>query len=114
MIKEGMVEKIDKRHIPNFNNIDPELLNSIEYDKGCEYSVPYFKGASGVAVNKKFVKDYNRDMSVYLKPELKGRMTLLDDMREVMGFALKANGYSVNTLTLLSFETAKDLILKWR
>ncbi len=114
MIKEGMIEKIDKSKIPNFKNIDPELLASIEYDKGCEYSVPYYKGASGIAVNKKFVKDYNRDMSIYLKPELKGRMTLLDDMREVMGFALKANGYSVNSINPAELEVAKNLVLKWR
>jgi spermidine/putrescine transport system substrate-binding protein len=114
MVKEGMLEKIDKSQIPNFKNIDPELLAGIEYDKGCEYSVPYMKGASGVAVNKKFVKDYNRDMSVYLKPELKGRMTLLDDMREVMGFALKANGFSVNSINPAELEIAKNLVLQWR
>ncbi len=114
MIKEGMIEKIDKSKVPNFKNIDPEFLAGIEYDKNCEYSVPYYKGASGIAVNKKFVKDYNKDMSIYLKPELKGRMTLLDDMREVMGLALKANGYSVNSINPAELEVAKNLILQWR
>lgn len=114
MIKEGMIEKIDKSLVPNFKNIDPELLRSIEYDKNCEYSVPYFKGASGIAVNKKFVKDYKKDMSIFLNPEYKGRMILLDDMREVMGFALKANGFSVNTINPDELEIAKNLILKWR
>lgn len=114
MIKEGMLEKIDKTLIPNFKNIDPDLIAGIEYDKNCEYSVPYMKGASGIAVNKKFVKDYKKDMSIYLNPELKGRMTLLDDMREVMGLALKANGYSVNSVNPMELETAKNLVLKWR
>jgi len=114
MIKEGMIDKIDKSKVPNFKNIDPEFLATIQYDKDCEYSVPYYKGASGIAVNKRFVKDYNRDTTIFLKPELKGRITLLDDMREVMGFALKANGYSVNSINPDELEAAKNLILKWR
>ena len=114
MIKEGMLAKIDKSLIPNFKNIDPELINSIEYDKGCEYSVPYMKGASGIAVNKKFVKDYKKDTSIFLNPEYKGRMTLLDDMREVIGLALKANGFSVNSVNPDELDAAKNLILKWR
>jgi spermidine/putrescine transport system substrate-binding protein len=114
MIKEGMLEKIDRNLITNFKNIDPELISTIEYDENCEYSVPYMKGASGVAVNKKFVKNYSRDMSIFLRSDLKGRMTLLDDMREVMGFALKANGFSVNTVNPEELEIAKNLVLKWR
>ncbi|MFZ2632327.1 MAG: extracellular solute-binding protein [Desulfosalsimonadaceae bacterium] len=114
MIKEGMLEKIDKSKVPNFANIDPELIKAVTYDKNCEYSVPYMKGASGVAVNKKYVKNYKKDMSVYLKPELKGRMTLLDDMREVMGFALKANGFSVNTINPAELNKAKDLVMQWK
>ncbi len=114
MINEGMLEKIDKNLVPNFRNIDPDLIAGIEYDKNCEYSVPYMKGASGVAVNTKYVKDYKKDMSIFLNPELKGRMTLLDDMREVMGFALKANGFSVNSVNPEELKIAKNLVLQWR
>jgi len=39
MIKEGMLEKITKNLIPNFKNIDPELIAGITYDANCEYSV---------------------------------------------------------------------------
>lgn len=114
MIKEGMLQKIDKAKVPNFAHIDPELIKTLTYDKNCEYSVPYMKGASGVAVNKKYVKNYAKDMSVYLKPELKGRMTLLDDMREVMGFALKAKGFSVNSVNPEELNAAKALVLQWK
>lgn len=114
MIKEGMLEKIDKSLVPNFRNIDPKLISDIAYDPGCEYSVPYMKGASGIAVNTQAVPDFPKDMSIYLKPELKGRMTLLDDMREVMGLALKANGYSVNSVDPSELLAAKNLVLSWK
>ena len=29
MVNEGMLEKIDKNLVPNFKNIDPELINSV-------------------------------------------------------------------------------------
>jgi spermidine/putrescine transport system substrate-binding protein len=114
MIKEGMLEKIDRSLIPNFANIDPNLVAGITYDPGCAYSVPYMKGASGIAVNTQFVTDYQKDMSIYLKPELKGRMTLLDDMREVMGLALKASGFSVNSVNPEELSIAKQLVSAWK
>ena len=114
MINKGMLEKIDKNLVPNFRNIDPDLINGIEYDKNCEFSVPYFKGATGVAVNTKYVKDYKKDLSIFLNPGYKGRMILLDDMREVMGIALKANGFSVNSVNPDELEVVKNLVLQWR
>ena len=114
MIKEGMLERIDKNQVPNLQNIDPEFIAGIQYDKNLEYSVPYMKGASGIAVNTQHVKNYQKDTSIYLNPEFKGRMTLLDDMREVMGLALKANGFSVNSIHPDELDAAKKLILQWK
>jgi spermidine/putrescine transport system substrate-binding protein len=114
MIKENMLEKLDKSKIPNFKNIDPELIKDIKFDPNNEYSVPYMKGASGIAVNKKYVKDYKRDLSILLKPELKGRITLFEDMREVLGYALAENGFSVNSVNPDELDKAKNLVLKWK
>ena len=97
MISEGMLEKIDKSKVPNFANIDPEVLKKIAFDKGPEYSVPYMIGAAGISVNKKQVKTYDKSWSIFGRKDLKGRMTMLDDMREVLGAALKSLGYSVNS-----------------
>ena len=114
MIKEGMLEKLDKTKIPNFKNIDPEVLSRVSFDKGNLYSVPYMMGASGISVNTDKVKNFKKDMSIFLMPELKGKMTLLDDMREVFGYALKDLGYSVNSVNPNELNQAKDLINKWK
>jgi len=113
MIKEKMLEALDKSQIPNMKNIDTEILSGIKFDQGNLYSVPYMKGASGITVNKKYVKNYKKDSSVFLRPELNGRFTLLDDLREVIGLALKANGYSVNSTNPDELQKAKSLIMKW-
>ena len=118
MIKEGMLAPIDKAKIPNMNNIDPMVFNKTTFDKGNVYSVPYFMGGTGIAVNKAALEKagikYNKDDSIFEIAQLKGKITLLDDMREVMGHALKALGYSVNTTNKDELEKAKQLVLKWK
>lgn len=118
MIKEGMLTPIDKTKMPNIKNIDPMVFEKINFDKGNIYSVPYFIGGTGLAVNKAALEKagikYNKDNSILEIPQLKGKITLLDDMREVMGHALKTLGYSVNTTNKDELEKAKQLVLKWK
>ncbi|HEW91334.1 MAG TPA: extracellular solute-binding protein [Thermotogaceae bacterium] len=114
MIKEGMVVPLDKSKIPNFKYIDPEVLKKIDYDPGNKYSVPYQMGSTGIAVNTKYLKDYPRSWKIFEMKEIKGKATLLDDMREVFGAALKYLGYSVNTTNMEELEEAKNVILKWK
>lgn len=114
MIKENMLEPIDKSKVQNFQNIDPEVLAKIHFDEGSKYSVPYMMGAAGVAVNTKYVKDFDKSWNIFNREDLKGRMTMLDDMREVLGAALKSLGYSVNTKNLEELQKVKDLVKQWK
>jgi spermidine/putrescine transport system substrate-binding protein len=114
MINEGLLEKLDLSKIPNFKNIAPIVLSKTTYDPNHEYSVPYMMGTTGLIVNKKYLKDYEKSWSIYERADLKGKMTLLDDMREVFGAALKYLGYSVNTTNPDEIEQAKQVILKWK
>lgn len=115
MKNEGMLEKIDKSKLKNLGNIDPVVLQKATYDPQMDYSVPYYFGAAGIAVNKSKVKDYPKDWSIFERKDLAGKMTMLDDMREVMGDALVHLGYSVNTTDPTQIEAAKKLINeKWK
>jgi spermidine/putrescine transport system substrate-binding protein len=110
MINEGMLEKIDKSKIANLGNVDPALLQKAVYDPAMDYAVPYYWGAAGVAVNTAKVPEFERDWSIFSRGDLRGRMTMLDDMREVMGDALASLGYSVNTKNPAQIAQARDLI----
>ena len=110
MINQGMFEKIDKSLIPNLKNIDPEVLKRTTYDPNMDYSVPYYWGAAGILVNTDKVPDYKESWSIFSRTDLKGRMTMLDDMREVMGDALTHLGYSVNSKNQSEITAARDLI----
>jgi spermidine/putrescine transport system substrate-binding protein len=110
MIEQGMLEKIDKARLANLGNIDPLVLQKAAYDPVMDYAVPYYWGAAGVAVNTGRVPDFERSWSIFARPDLKGRMTMLDDMREVMGDALVSLGYSVNTGNPAEVAAARNLI----
>ncbi|MDR2101208.1 MAG: extracellular solute-binding protein [Treponema sp.] len=110
MIHQNMLEKIDKTKLSNLKNIDPLVLQKATYDSNMEYSVPYYFGAAGIAVNTARVPQFERDWSIFGRSDLKDRMTMLDDMREVMGDALVHLGYSVNTKNPAHIAAAKDLI----
>ncbi|WP_274571243.1 polyamine ABC transporter substrate-binding protein [Neisseria leonii] len=51
-IQAGAYQEIDKSRIPNYNNIDPELLKQMaQVDPGNKYAVPYFWGINTLAIN---------------------------------------------------------------
>ena len=110
MIREGMLERIDRSKMENLNNVDKVILQKAVYDPDMEYSVPYFYGAAGIIVNTARVPEFERSWSIFARPELRNRMTMLDDMREVMGGALIHLGYSANSVNPSEVAAAKDLI----
>lgn len=115
LIKEGMAEKINKALIPNLQYINPSILEKATYDPQMDYSVPYYFGAAGIAVNKAKVLNFEKSWSIFSRKDLKGKMTMLDDMREVLGDALAFLGYSVNTKNPDEIAKAKELINKeWK
>jgi len=114
MIKEDMLNEIDSNLIPNYKYIDKRMIDKKTFDTDNKYSIPFMVGASGIVVNKKYVKYYPRSMDIFLRSDLKGRMSLLDDMREVLGIALKRLGYSVNSINIDELNEAKELILEWK
>jgi spermidine/putrescine transport system substrate-binding protein len=110
MASQDMFEKIDISKLPNLVNIDPLVLQRATYDPSMEHSVPYFWGAAGITVNTAHVPEFERDWTIFGRRDLQRRMTMLDDMREVMGDALVTLGYSVNSINPDEINAARDLI----
>ena len=115
MMEQGMLERLDRSLLPNLVNIDPVILQKMAHDPNMDYAVPYFWGAAGIAVNTARVPDFEKCWSIFSRTDLRGRMTMLDDMREVMGNALSFLGYSTNSTDPREIEAARDLIInEWR
>jgi len=114
MAKEGMLQPINKANIPNLKNVDPDFLANVSLDKEMKYSVPYMSGTTGIAYRKDMVQDFESSWTAYARPDLAGRMTLLDDIREVLGAGLVTLGYSLNSTNEAEIEAAADLVISWK
>lgn len=112
MSNQDMLEKLDASKLVGIQNIDEIAINKL--GKLSDFGVPYMMIPTVIAVNKKEVKDYSRDYSIFEREDLKGRMTLLDDMREVITAALGVNGYKQDDASELAMEKAKQTILSWK
>lgn len=96
MRKQNMLQMIDKSKLPNFKNLNPNLLNR-PYDPGNNYSIPYLWGTVGIVINDKYLSTKNiTRWSDLWQPQFKNQIMLLDDVRSVFGMALMTLGYTVN------------------
>jgi spermidine/putrescine transport system substrate-binding protein len=110
MAAQDMLAPIDKSLLANLGNIDPVVVQKSNFDPTLSYSVPYYWGAAGIAVNTAKVPDFEKSWSIFARQDLKGRMSMLDDMREVLGDALTNLGYSVNSRDPEEIAAARDLV----
>ena len=114
MIELGLLAELDQSKLSNFDKLDPTFTDP-PYDPGLAHCVPYFWGTTGIGFNWNDWDEEPASWDYIFIPEnaaqFEGRLTLLDDMREVLGAALIYLGYSPNTTNEAELEEAKQLVL---
>jgi spermidine/putrescine transport system substrate-binding protein len=60
------------------------------------------------------VKDFEPSWAMFDRSDLKGRMTMLNDMRETIGAGLKFLGYSLNSTDETELAAAKEVVIRWK
>jgi spermidine/putrescine transport system substrate-binding protein len=113
MQAQGLLQPIDHARVPNLVHLDPAYRKVIA-DPECRYSVPYMISNAGLAYRKSRVPDFEPTWAVLDRADLAGRMTLLDDMRETIGAALKFLGHSLNTTNEVELAAARDVVIRWK
>jgi len=78
------------------------------------HSVPYMMTISGLAYLGSKVTDFRPSWTMLDRADLAGRMTMLADMRETIGGALKLLGYSLNTTDEGELVAARDVVIRWK
>ncbi len=98
MVKLDMLSELDRSQVTGWENLFPKFQNPA-YDPGNRYSLPLSWGTTGLIYNPAKVSPPPEDWDYLWKyqKQLHRRMTLLNDMREVMGAALRMLGYSYNS-----------------
>lgn len=106
MRRQGMLEKLDKKNLPNWKNLDPKLLHA-PYDPDSAYSVPHIWGITGIFVNQRFFNEKTvQQWSQLWDERFHNQLMMIDDMREVFSMALLSLGYSPNDTDPSHIEAA--------
>jgi len=116
MARENLIAKLDHSKMPNVKaNFDPQFAGQI-LDKSFTYNVPYAVTYTGFMYAKdKIPKGADiESWKVLENPAFKGKVTLMDDIREVIGAGLMSLGYSLNSRNPAEIEAAVNEVLKWK
>lgn len=113
MASQGLIDPIDLSMVPNRNMIDYSLLKSMKIIPS-KTTIPYMVSYTGIGFRKDRLDFEPNSWSIFADTSLKGRMTMLNDLREVFGAALLQLGYSINTVDPKEIGEAEALLLSWK
>lgn len=107
----GYLLPLDMANIPNLGNLEPSLKD-VPFDPGRKYSLPWQSGFVGIAYNPKATggrKVTTMDQLLH-DPALKGKVTLLTELRDTVGLVLIEQGKNLATVTAEDFTAAIAVI----
>lgn len=113
MKEQGMLQPLKHDLIPNLGNMDHKYL-ALTQDPQMEYGVPYLISITGIGCNKARLGELEPTWNLFTKPEVAQRCTLLNDMRESIGAALKSLGCSLNTTNDAELAAAQQVLIGWK
>jgi spermidine/putrescine transport system substrate-binding protein len=107
----GLIERLDRNQLPNFAGLDPRLLGK-EFDRQNDVSIPYGYSLTGLATNSQIHPAAAQSWADLLTdPAVAGKITMLDDVRESLGAALKLRGFSLNSVNEAELNEAKSILV---
>jgi spermidine/putrescine transport system substrate-binding protein len=113
LVRENKLLALDHAKIPNLKHVDAAYLKRA-LDPGMIHSVPYMMAPTCIAWLADKVKDPVPSYAMFDRADLKGRITLLDDMREVLGAALRSLGVSLNSTDPAQLAQAAEVAKRWK
>jgi len=112
MIDLGWIQKLDHANIPN---VDANLISSLKspgWDPKRDYSAPWQSGLTGIAYNAKYTGEVKSMKELITRSDLKGKVSMLTEMRDTMGFMLKITGADPTDFNADDWANALDELKK--
>mgnify|MGYP006266333837 CR=1 FL=1 len=109
-IQNNYVQVLDKGLIPNWVNMNPKYFYA-QFDPGRQFSLPWQSGFGAFGWNKAKLKetlgvDTLVSLDQLFDPKLKGRISVLSEMRDTMGIILAWQGHNPSNFTEDQFNGA--------
>jgi spermidine/putrescine transport system substrate-binding protein len=107
LIRLGWVQELNRANLPNAVNV-VDALENVEWDKGRKYSLPWQSGFTGIGYNPKATggKKIETIDQLLTDKTLKGKVTLLTEMRDTIGLVMLAQGKDPASFTDADFDAA--------
>jgi spermidine/putrescine-binding protein len=107
MIRNEMLQKLDKSKLTIMGFFDPKYLN-LPFDPNNEYTIPYEAGTDAIVYNADVITDPPTSWADLWKPGCaSNNMIMLDGAHDIIGAALLSLGYDVNTKDPKQLDEAK-------
>jgi putrescine transport system substrate-binding protein len=124
-IKAGVFQKLDMAKLPNWKNLNPDLMKALEAaDPGNQYAFPYLWGTTGIGYNTEKVKavlgvDKIDSWDAVFKPENMEKLqscgvAMLDAPEEIYAAALHYLGKDPIAKSPADVAAAEELLLTVR
>ncbi|MCX8996975.1 spermidine/putrescine ABC transporter substrate-binding protein [Rhizobiaceae bacterium BDR2-2] len=114
MVKLDLLNETKINDHPDFKNIETGFLRSKE-DPESRFCLPYAWGTVGVFYNENVTGPVESWADFFAIPDKTGaRISLLDDMREVLGVGLIMTGKSVNSTDAGEIQAAADYVIGYK
>ena len=111
--RKNLINTLDHSKLPNLKNVDGAYLAKA-LDPKMVVSVPYLMAPTCLCYLASKVPNPTDSWGMLDRTDLKGRITLLDDMREVLGAALKFLGHPLNSTDPAQLAAARDVAIRWK
>ncbi|PII85318.1 polyamine ABC transporter substrate-binding protein [Leucobacter sp. OLJS4] len=112
LIEAKQIQEFDYANLANVTaNLIDSQKNALDVDPGRRFTIPWQLPASGFVWNKKLVPQGVRTLEDFMRPELKGKVGVLTEMRDTMGIIMQAQGVDVAQKTWGDAEF--DRALQW-
>lgn len=110
MARQGLLAELDLEKIPNASRLLDQLQH-LPFDPEHRHSIPYLWGTVGIGYDSEAVPSPPDSWEALWDSRYKGRISMLNDQREVLGTALRAAGHSLNSRDPQAIEEAKRKLL---
>lgn len=117
--KLDLLAELDHSRIKGLSGLMPRFWQAA-YDPGLKHYVPYTWGTTGIGFSASRLEESglmtadrlpSLSWDIFWDKRFGGRLSLLDDAREVLGMALKLAGRSYNSTSETEITAAKDTLL---
>ena len=107
MTATGLAAELNRKYLPNLGNLAPTFVNPV-FDPENKHVIPYQWGTTGFAYRSDKVGAPGDSWGIFLDAKYQGKMTQMDDKRDVIGSWLRYRGRSLNSVNPAELAGARE------